>query len=80
MADDDLLLHAEFAEQRAEAQAQRLHAHQVDFLLEQPARVVFAKAGRLHHRLRFIGVAVGAELGLRLGEQGGLARESDASA
>ena len=74
MADDDLLLHPQFAEQRAEAHAERLHAHQVDLALEQPARVIFAKAGRLHHRPRFVGVGVGAELGLRLGEQGGLGR------
>jgi hypothetical protein len=45
MPGDDLLLDAEFVHQRAEPHAQRLDAHQVDFLAEQPARVVFAKAG-----------------------------------
>jgi hypothetical protein len=55
---DDLLFDAEFCDQRAEPHAERLHAHQVDFFAEQPARVVFAKAGRLHHRLGFIGVGV----------------------
>jgi hypothetical protein len=70
VTDDDLLGDAEFVEQRGEAEAQRLHAHQVDLALVEPARVVFAEAGRLDHRPGFVGVGVGLELGLRLGEQG----------
>ena len=69
MADDDLLGDAELVEQRGEAEAERLHAHQVDLALVEPARVVFAKAGRLDHRPRFVVVGVGLEFGLRLGEQ-----------
>ena len=61
VAGDDVRPHAHLADQRAEAHAERLNAHQVDFLFEQPARVVFAKAGRLDHRLRFIGVGVGRQ-------------------
>ena len=53
--------HAHFVQKRAEAQPQRLHAHQVDLLLEQPARVIFAKAGRLHHRRGFVFVGIGGE-------------------
>ena len=59
---------AELVDERAEAEPQRLHPHQVDFLLQEPARVVFAKAGGLHQRLGFIGIGVGRERGLRLGE------------
>ena len=64
MPGDDLRLDAELVDQRAEPHAERLHAHQVDLLLEQPARVVFAKAGRLHQRLGFIRIGVGRERGL----------------
>ena len=58
VAGDELRLDAQLVDQRAEAKPQRLHAHQVDLFAEQPARVVFAKAGGLHHRLGFIGVGV----------------------
>ena len=60
-------LDAQLADQRAEAHAQRLHAHQVDLLPEQPARVVFAEAGRLDHRLQLIGIGVGREAGSGFG-------------
>ena len=59
MADDDLGPHAQLVEKRAQTEAERLDAHQVDLLLEQPARVVFAKARGLDHGLRFIGEGVG---------------------
>ena len=68
MAGDDLLLDAELRDQRAQPHAERLHAHQVDFLVEQPARVVFAKARGLHHRLGFEGVGIGQQRGSWLGE------------
>ena len=58
MADDDLGLDAHLVDQRAEAQAQGLHAEQVDLRrgmphAEQPARVVFAEARGLHQRQGF---------------------------
>ncbi|MGY4301178.1 hypothetical protein ACVWXN_009273 [Bradyrhizobium sp. i1.4.4] len=68
MAGDDLLLDAELRNQRAQPHAERLDPHQVDFLLEQPARVVFAKTRGLHHRLGFEGIGVGQQDGFRLGE------------
>ena len=61
MAGDDLRLHAHLVEERAEAEAERLDPHQVDLLLEQPARVVFAKARGLDHGLRFVGEGVGLQ-------------------
>ena len=70
VAGDDLRLHPHLVQQRAEAEPQRLHAHQVDLLLEEPARVVFAEAGGLHHRLRFVGLRVGLQGRLRGGEHG----------
>ena len=66
MPGDDLLFGAEFRDQRAQPHAQRLNAHQVDFLAEQPAGVVFAKPGRLHHRLGFIGIGIRNQHGFRL--------------
>ena len=66
MSGDDLLLDAELRDQRAEPHAQRLNAHQVDFLAEQPARVIFAKTGRLHHRLGFKGIGIRNQHGFRL--------------
>ena len=59
---------AELADQRAEAKPERLDAHQVDLAAEQPARVIFAKAGGLHHRLGFVGIGIGLEQRFRLGE------------
>ena len=60
VAGDDLRLDAHLLDERAEAQAQRLDPHQVDFFFQQPARVVFAKARRLHQRRGFIGIGVRA--------------------
>jgi hypothetical protein len=68
VAGDDLLADAEFRDQRAEPHAQRLDAHQVDFLLEQPARIVFAETRRLHHRPGFEGIGIGNQRGFRLRE------------
>ena len=50
MADHDAPGDAEFAQQRPEPEPQRLDAHKIDFALEQPARVVFAKARGLDQR------------------------------
>ena len=49
---------AQLMKQRAEAEPQRLHAHEIDLGLKQPARIIFAKARRLDERLRFVGVGV----------------------
>ena len=68
MADHDLGLAPSSCEQGAEPQAQRLDAQQVDLLPEQPARVVFAKAGGLDQRLGFVRVGVGDERGFGLGK------------
>ncbi len=72
MADDDLTRNAKLLQEAREAEPERLRAHQVDFLFEQPARIIFAKAGWFHHRLRFKCVSIGGEFGLRFGEQGDL--------
>ncbi len=61
MAGDDFRLHPHLADQCAETQPQGLHAHEVDFLLEQPPGIVFPKTRGLHHRLGFVGVGVGRE-------------------
>src|SRR5215210_2012218 len=66
MPGDDFLLGAEFCDQRAQPHAQRLNPHQVDFLAEQPARVVFPKPGRLHHRLGFISIGIRHQHGFGL--------------
>ena len=71
VADDHLTRDAKLLQEAREAEPERLRAHQVDLFFEQPTRIVFAKAGRFHHRLRFKGVGVGGEFGLRFGEQGG---------
>ena len=68
MAGDDLGLDAHLVDQRAEAHAERLDAHQVDLAAEQPARVIFAKAGGLHHRLGFVGIGVRLQRRFRLGK------------
>jgi hypothetical protein len=47
--------------ERADAHAQRLHPHEVDLLRKQPARIVFAKAGRLHEREGFELEGIGGE-------------------
>ncbi len=69
VADHHLARNAEFLQEARQPEAERLHAHQIEFLLEQPARVVFAKSGRLDHRLGFVGVGVGEELRDGFGEQ-----------
>ncbi len=74
VADHDLRLHAHLADQGAEAHAEGLYAHQVDFLLEQPPRIVFAKPGRLDHGLGFVGVGVREEGRLRRREHCDLGR------
>ena len=68
MAGDDLGLLAKLADQCAEPHAQRLQPHQVDFLAEQPSRVVLAETGWLHHRFGFIGIGVGGQRRLGLGK------------
>ena len=72
VADHDVAWNAELLQKAREPEAERLHAHQVDLLLDEPARVIFAKPGRLDHRLRLVGGGVGEELWRRLGEQSGL--------
>ena len=68
MAGDHFRLHAQFVDQRAEPNPQRLDAHQVDLAAEQPARVIFAKAGGFNHRLGFIGIGIGLERRLGRGK------------
>ena len=70
MPGNDFLFDAEFRDQRAEPHAQRLNPHQVDFLLEQPARVVFAKAGCLHHGSGFELIGIRNQHGFWLWEHG----------
>src|ERR1700760_2352728 len=70
MADDDLTGNAKLLQEARETETERLGAHEVDLLLEQPARVVFAKACRFNHRLRFKRISVGGEFGLRFREHG----------
>jgi hypothetical protein len=66
MPGDDFLPGAEFRDQRPQSHAQRLNTHQVDFLAEQPAGVVFAKPGCLNHRLGLVSVGIGNQYGFRL--------------
>ena len=68
VAGDKLGLDAHLAQQGAQAHAQRLYAHQIDFLAEEPPRIIFPKARRLDHGLGFIGVGVGEELRNGLGK------------
>ena len=70
---NDVRPHPEFVDQRAEAEPQRLDTHQVDLAAEQPARIVFAKAGGLHHRLGLVGIGIGLELRFGLGKHSDLA-------
>ena len=67
VAGHDLRLDAHFLQQRAKTEAEGLDAHQIDFLSEKPARVIFAKAGRLHQGSLFVSICVRGErlLGLR---------------
>ena len=75
VADDDLGADAKLLQEAREAEAERLRAHEVDLFFEQPARIIFAKAGRFHHRLRFKGVGVGESFGSGLGNKGTSAME-----
>ena len=68
MPGDDFGPRAEFMDQRSEAKSQRLDTHQIDLAAEQPARVIFAEAGGLDHRLGFIRVRVRLQQGLWLGK------------
>src|SRR5947199_10453871 len=77
MRGDEIRLYTELMDQRAEAEPQSLHAHQIDFFLKQPARIVFAEAGRLHHRLGFVGVSIGSQRRLRLRKHQVLKRASE---
>jgi len=52
----------------AQPETERLHSHQIDLGSQQPARIIFAKAGGLHQRLGFIGISVGCERKFRLRE------------
>ena len=77
MPDDNAALDADFLQIGADAEAQRLNAHQVDFrrlvggrMPEPPARVIFAKAGRLHQRVRFKRTRIRGNRGQGLGEIG----------
>ena len=60
---DDFGFDVEFVNKRAEAETEGLNAHQVDFFFQQPARVVFAEAGRLHQRRGLIGIGIWRERG-----------------
>ena len=58
MSGDKIWHDAHVMQQRAKAKAKGLHAHEIDLFFEQPPRVIFAKASRLHHRGAFIGVGI----------------------
>jgi len=66
VTDRDSGRHAEFVDRRAEPQPERLHADEIDFLLEQPARIVLAESvGRDERQVlefRRIGLQVGTRL------------------
>ena len=72
MADDDLAPNAKLFQEAREAKPQRLRAHEVDLLFEQPTRIIFAKAGRFDHRLRFNAAVLRESLGSGLGNKTGL--------
>ena len=65
---DPTLHHRDHDETLDDAEDQRLNPHQVDLLGEEPARVVLAKAGRLHQRQLLEGEGVGAQRGNGFGE------------
>ena len=50
VTDDDALRNAAAREERRHAEPDRVETHQVDFFRIKPARIVFAKAGRLDER------------------------------
>jgi hypothetical protein len=68
VAGDDVGAHAALMDQRAEPQPERLDAHQVDLLREQPAGVVLAKARGLDHRPLLEGEGVRLEPRQRRGK------------
>ena len=63
MAGRKLQGRAHFVQERPEPEAQRLHAHQVQLLLKEPARVIFTKAGGLDERRLLIGQSIGLQFG-----------------
>ena len=65
VASDDLRLDTHLSNKRAQPHAERLHAHQIYFFFQQPARVVFAETGGLHQRRRLIGIGIWRERRLR---------------
>src|ERR1700733_6895884 len=67
MARGDPRDRAAFVEIGPKPETQRLDAEQVDFLPEQPARVIFAKAVRRDERLGLILIGVGLQVGTRQG-------------
>ena len=71
MASDDFRLHAHFTDQCAEAQAQGLHAHEVELFLKQPARIIFTKTRRFDEGEGLIAQRVGGERGDGLWEHEG---------
>ena len=68
MPGDQLRLDAHRVDQGSEAEPERLDAHEVDLLLEDPSCVVLAKSRRLDHRQRLVGGGVGLQERNRLRE------------
>ena len=66
VADHDARPLADLVDVGRQAQAQRLHAQQVDLLLQHPARVVLPEAGRLDQRGGLVGGGVRAKIGAGL--------------
>src|SRR5687767_9658237 len=62
MAHDDLRLDTALEEILAQREAKRLHADEVDLLLVEPARVVFAKSVGGDERLALEGKRIGFEI------------------
>ena len=72
MTRHDLRLYPKLVEKSAEAHAERLHAHQIEFrwlgrarMAEPPARVIFPKACRRYEGDRLESQGVGREIGGR---------------
>ncbi len=76
MAGREPRLDAHLVQQGGEAQTQSLNAHEIELGAEQPARVIFAKAGRLHQRQAFVFERVGRQDGNGLGKHGSLAEKA----
>jgi hypothetical protein len=66
VADDEAQRHFATAEQLGDPEADGIEAHQVDFLREQPARIVLAETGRLDQRQALELGGVGFQIGARL--------------